>query len=151
MIDSRRKDYKIITVATTDPEFNTYHEVSETEVSLDGRVRNVESGAVFALRDWEIVKVGLHFFRSHLPWRSDAPPRGQRLIPPPGLPRIKLYDLRHPAATIALGVGVSPKVVSEQLGHASAAFKLDIYAHVLPHMPDKAVAAVEAMLFGATA
>ena len=27
-----------------------------------------------------------------------------------GLPRIRLYDLRHSAATIALAAGVSPKV-----------------------------------------
>jgi integrase len=44
-----------------------------------------------------------------------------------GLPRIRLYDLRHSAARIALAAGVSPKVVSEQLGHASAAFTLDTY------------------------
>jgi integrase len=68
-----------------------------------------------------------------------------------GLPRIRLYDLRHSAATIALAAGVSPKVVSEQLGHASTAFTLDTYAHVLPHMQDEAVARVETMLFGATA
>ena len=66
-----------------------------------------------------------------------------------GLPRIRPYDLRHTAATLALAAGVSPKVVSEQLGHASTAFTLDIYAHVLPHMQDEAAAKVEAMLFGA--
>ena len=65
-----------------------------------------------------------------------------------GLPRIRLYDLRHSAATIALAAGVSPKVVSEQLGHASTAFTLDTYAHVLPHMQDEAAARIEAMLFG---
>jgi integrase len=63
-----------------------------------------------------------------------------------GLPRIRLYDLRHTAATLALAAGVPPKVVSEQLGHASAAFTLDTYAHVLPHMQDEATAKVEAML-----
>jgi len=68
-----------------------------------------------------------------------------------GLPRMRLYDLRHSAATIALAAGVSPKVVSEQLGHASTAFTLDTYAHVLPHMQDEAAARVEAMLFRQTA
>jgi integrase len=48
-----------------------------------------------------------------------------------GRPNIRLYDLRHTAATLALTVGVSPKVVSEQLGHTSAAFTLDVYSHVL--------------------
>ncbi len=63
------------------------------------------------------------------------------------LPRIRLYGLRHTAATLALAAGVPPKVVSEQLGHASAAFTLDTYAHVLPHMQDEAAAKVEALLF----
>jgi integrase len=57
-----------------------------------------------------------------------------------------LYDLRHTAATLALAVGVQPKVVSEMLGHASAAFTLDVYSHVLPHMQDSAAAKVEALL-----
>ena len=64
------------------------------------------------------------------------------------LPRIRLYDLRHTSATLALAAGVPPKVVSEQLGHASAAFTLDVYSHVLPHMQEEAAAKVEAVLFG---
>jgi integrase len=67
-----------------------------------------------------------------------------------GVPRKRLYDLRHSAATIALAAGVPPKVVSEQLGHASTAFTLDTYAHVLPHMQDEAAARVEAMLLRQT-
>jgi integrase len=68
-----------------------------------------------------------------------------------GVPRMRLYDLRHSAATIALAAGVPPKVVSEQLGHASTAFTLDTYAHVLPHMQDEAAARVEALLCRQTA
>jgi integrase len=64
-----------------------------------------------------------------------------------GLPNIRLYDLRHTAARLALTVGVSPKVVSEQLGHTSAAFTLDVHSHVLPHMHN-AAAKVEAALLG---
>jgi len=59
---------------------------------------------------------------------------------------VHLYDLRHTAATLALSAGVSPKVVSEMLGHASAAFTLDVYSHVLPHMQDSAAEKVEALL-----
>ena len=61
---------------------------------------------------------------------------------------VHLYDLRHTAATLALSAGVSPKVVSEMLGHASAAFTLDVYSHVLPHMQDSAAEKVEALLTG---
>lgn len=35
------------------------------------------------------------------------------------LPTIRLYDLRHTAATLRLANGEHPKVVSEMLGHAS--------------------------------
>jgi len=63
-----------------------------------------------------------------------------------GLPNIRLYDLRHTAATLALTVGTPPKVVSEQFGHASAAFTLDTYSHVLPHMQEEAAAKMEAAL-----
>jgi integrase len=66
-----------------------------------------------------------------------------------GLPNIRLYDLRHTAATLALSAGVSPKIVSEQLGHASVAFTLEVYSHVLPHMQDTAAMKVEALLTGA--
>ena len=64
-----------------------------------------------------------------------------------GLPTVRLYDLRHTAATLALAAGIPPKVVSEQLGHASAAFTLDTYTHVLPHMQDEAAAKCERLLF----
>ena len=67
------------------------------------------------------------------------------------LPRIRLYDLRHTAATLALAAGVPAKVVSEQLGHASVAFTLDTYSHVLPHMQDAAAAQVEALLLNTVA
>jgi integrase len=49
-----------------------------------------------------------------------------------GLPKIRFHDLRHTAATLLLGKGINPKIVSELLGHASVAITLDLYSHVLP-------------------
>jgi len=49
-----------------------------------------------------------------------------------GLPRIRLHDLRHTHATLALRAGVHPKVVSERLGHASVSFTLTVYSHAIP-------------------
>jgi len=51
---------------------------------------------------------------------------------PQTLPRIRLHDLRHTHATLLLANGENPKVVSERLGHASVAFTLATYCHVLP-------------------
>ena len=46
------------------------------------------------------------------------------------LPRIRLHDLRHGWATMALSAGVHPKVVQERLGHSSITVTLDVYSHV---------------------
>ena len=51
-----------------------------------------------------------------------------------GLPRIRLHDLRHTHATLALEAGSHPKVVSERLGHATVAITLDLYSHVSPSL-----------------
>lgn len=54
------------------------------------------------------------------------------------LPRIRLHDLRHSHATIAVKAGVPIGVVSERLGHASPEFTLHRYAHVMPGMQREA-------------
>lgn len=81
------------------------------------------------------------------PINSDSLARAfKRLLCEAALPQMRLYDLRHTAATLALTAGVPAKVVSEQLGHASSAFTLDVYAHVLPHMQLDAAVRVAALL-----
>ena len=53
----------------------------------------------------------------------------QRVLKRAGLPRIRFHDLRHTFATMALQNGVDVKTVSSMLGHYSAGFTLDTYAH----------------------
>jgi integrase len=65
-----------------------------------------------------------------------------------GLPAIRLHDLRHTYATVALGAGVHPKVVSERLGHATIAVTLDLYSHVTPAIDAEAAALVASKIFG---
>jgi integrase len=62
------------------------------------------------------------------------------------LPRIRLHDLRHTHATHLLAAGVNVKIVSERLGHASVAFTLDAYGHVMPGQQASAAAAVAALV-----
>ena len=54
----------------------------------------------------------------------------QRVLKRAGLERIRFHDLRHTFATLALQNGVDVKTVSGMLGHYSAGFTLDTYAHV---------------------
>ena len=63
-----------------------------------------------------------------------------------GLPKLTIHGLRHTHATILMEKGVSPKVVSERLGHARPAITMDIYSHVLPDMQEKADLAINATL-----
>ena len=66
-----------------------------------------------------------------------------------GLPRIRLHDLRHTHATLALAAGVHPKVVSERLGHATVAFTLDVYSHAVPALQEEAAERVASLIFKA--
>ena len=85
---------------------------------------------------------------SPLDWRVLVQRHFNKLIKASGLPRIRPYDLRHTSATLLLGEGVNVKVVSERLGHASAALTLDVYAHVTPDMQDEAADRMQKVLDG---
>jgi integrase len=61
-----------------------------------------------------------------------------------GLSSIRLHDLRHSVASILLAQGVHPKVVSEQLGHATIALTLDTYSHVSPSLQQEAAGVIAA-------
>jgi integrase len=65
-----------------------------------------------------------------------------------GLPPIRLHDLRHGWASLALARGIHPKVVQERLGHATIGVTLDIYSHVTGGMHSAAAEQVAAAIFG---
>jgi len=67
-----------------------------------------------------------------------------------GLRRIRLHDLRHGWATLALEAGVPAKVVSDRLGHASVGFTLDTYVHAVPALQREAASQVAGLIFGVT-
>ena len=70
-----------------------------------------------------------------------------RLSGESGLPRIRLHDLRHTHATIAIKAGVPVTVIAERLGHYSPGFTLKQYAHVIPGMQAEAAAAIRDLIF----
>ena len=65
------------------------------------------------------------------------------------LPVIRLHDLRHTHATLALRAGIHPKVVSERLGHATIAITLDTYSHAIPAMQEEAAGLIADLVFAA--
>lgn len=49
-----------------------------------------------------------------------------------GVAPLRIHDLRHTCATLAIAAGADVKVLQRMLGHASAALTLDRYGHLLP-------------------
>lgn len=74
--------------------------------------------------------------------------RFDRLAAAAGLSRITFHDLRHSYATGALRAGVSPKVISERIGHANVGFFLETYAHVLGNDDREAAEQAASFLLG---
>ncbi len=96
-----------------------------------------ETGLVFTNEDGQV----LH------PWLVSRCFR--RAVKEAMLPDIRLHDLRHTHATLALQAGVHPKVVSERLGHASVSITLDTYSHAIPAMQEEAAAKIAGLVFAA--
>ena len=67
------------------------------------------------------------------------------------MPPIRLHDLRHGAATLALEAGVELKVVQDMMGHSSIVLTADTYTSVLPEVARKAAEAVAAHVHGPAA
>ncbi|SEP52876.1 Phage integrase family protein, partial [Amycolatopsis saalfeldensis] len=72
---------------------------------------------------------------------ADVTARFQELARLAGLPPIRLHDLRHGAATLALAAGADMKTVQNMLRHSSITVTADTYTTVLPEV---ALAAAEA-------
>jgi integrase len=60
--------------------------------------------------------------------------RFQRLVGATGLPSVRLHDLRHTHATLALAAGVPTRILSGRLGHSAVAVTTDIYQHAIPDL-----------------
>ena len=63
-----------------------------------------------------------------------------------GMPQIRFHDLRHSYAVASLRSGDDAKTVQENLGHATAAFTLDVYGHVTEQMKTESANRMEAFI-----
>ena len=58
----------------------------------------------------------------------------KRIVASIGCPEVRFHDLRHSYAVAAIRSGDDIKTVQDNLGHATAAFTLDVYGHVTNEM-----------------
>ncbi len=92
---------------------------------------------------WALSTAGIH--NERLDWFTRE---FNRRVRDSDLQRIRLHDLRHTFATLALKNGMHPKVVSDRLGHASVGITLDLYSHVTPAIGRDAAGIVAGQIFG---
>ena len=65
-----------------------------------------------------------------------------------GRPEARFHDLRHSYAVASLRSGDDIKTVQGNLGHATAAFTLDVYGHVTNQMQEASAVRMEAYIKG---
>jgi integrase len=73
------------------------------------------------------------FLRQHV-----VAERFHKLLDEVGLPRMRVHDLRHSAASIMLAMGVNPKLIQQILGHSHLSMTMMKYTHILSSMQKEA-------------
>lgn len=68
-----------------------------------------------------------------------------------GRPDARPHDLRHTAATVAIAAGADIKSVQDLLGHATASFTLNVYAHTSDQMKKDTAARMQSYYDNLTA
>ena len=68
-----------------------------------------------------------------------------------GRPDARPHDLRHTAATVAIASGADIKSVQDLLGHATASFTLNVYAHSSDQMKKDTAARMQSYYDNLTA
>ncbi|MFI6130279.1 tyrosine-type recombinase/integrase [Micromonospora sp. NPDC051141] len=120
------------------------------DVALDADTVKVLTAYKARRAQWQLAAgpawpdTGLFFVRPDgQPWHPNAvTQRFRRLVRKAGLPPIRLHDLRHSAATIALDAGVDIKVLADQLGHSTTTLTRDTYQSVTKQLHQDAADAV---------
>lgn len=72
--------------------------------------------------------------------------RYKHIVEQIGAPDSRVHDLRHTFAVLSLQNGDNVKTVQDNLGHATAAFTLDVYGHVSEKMKEDSASRMQAYI-----
>lgn len=67
----------------------------------------------------------------------------KKIVTAIGIPQSRVHDLRHTFAVLSLQNGDDIKTVQTNLGHATAAFTLDVYGHASERMKEESAARMQ--------
>ena len=110
------------------------HQIKQEEQKEYARELWEDSGLVFTN------EIG-HHLATHTVYREF-----KRLAASIGCPEARVHDLRHSYAVAAIRSGDDIKTVQGNLGHATAAFTLDVYGHVTDQMKQASAARMESYI-----
>lgn len=129
---SRRSVY----LATGTVEVLRWHSARQAKERLFAGAQWVDSGLVFTTRTGRPLEHGTVTYGFG------------KALKAAGLPKMRIHDLRHTAATLLLKHGVHPKVVQELLGHSTITLTLDTYSHVVPSLHAEVATHMQGILDG---
>jgi integrase len=112
----------------------TSHRVRQLEQRLAAGSRWSESDLVFTNRNGKPLD------------RANVRKQFHSLLESANLPKIRIHDLRHTAATLLLLQGVNPRTVMELLGHSDVTMTLNTYSHVLASLKEDAARRMDTAL-----
>lgn len=122
LISSKNGKGRVIALPASVVSLLKRHKAHQNEERLQAGSLWEDSGFVFTN------EVG-HHLSPHTVYHSY-----KRIVASIGLPNARMHDLRHSYAVAAIQAGDDIKTVQANLGHATAAFTLDVYAHVTDEM-----------------
>jgi len=129
-----RSGVRIVPLDAGSIEVLRQHRVRQNEEHVAWGDAWVDRGLVFTRENGEMIRPD---YLSHL---------FVRLATEANLPPIRLHDLRHTSASLALAAGIPMKVVSQRLGHSSIAITADLYTHVVPAVAQDAADRIAAVV-----
>jgi integrase len=152
----RRSYHKLVGNVTALAEPKTTR--SRRTLALDkGTLRLLADHRVRMVRDWALLGRHVHdedfvFARMDgTPWPPMSVSQAFRRAAAREGIKVRLHDLRHTNASLLLHAGVNARVISARLGHASAAFTLNVYSHLMPDSDRDAAEKLGTVLDGAAA
>jgi hypothetical protein len=74
-----------------------------------------------------------------------------RAVAAAGVAPLRIHDLRHTTASLAIAAGADVKTLQTMLGHASAVMTLDRYGHLMPGRGEDVADRLDALARSASA
>lgn len=134
LVSSKNGKGRSVTVAASVVELLKHHKAQQSKARLRAGALWQDEGYVFT------DELGGHLSPNTVYHNY------KRLVASIGLPNARFHDLRHSYAVAAIRSGDDIKTVQGNLGHATAAFTLDVYGHVTEQMQQESAARMDAYI-----